>query len=328
MFWIVSSAGSASANDYERFGFKMSVIVLGSINTDLVVRSATLPRPGETVIGGQFLQAAGGKGANQAVAAACAGRSPVTFIAAVGDDVFGQQSLAALRKENLDATYISVLPGHASGIALILVDATGQNAISVASGANLALTPAQVAAVPESVFRGARVFLASLELPLETVEAGLARAKSSGLITILNPAPAVPMSKCGSLLALADIVTPNETEAELLTDLRVSDANSAIAAARWIEQAGPRGVIITLGGLGAVAVQGSDVDVIPARQVTAVDATGAGDAFNGALAVALSEGRSFFEAANWATIAASLATTRAGAQASLPTRKEIESQPS
>ncbi len=302
----------------------MSVIVLGSINTDLIVRSTSLPRPGETVIGGQFLQASGGKGANQAVAAARAGRSPVTFLAAVGDDLFGQQSLEALRKENLDTSYISVLPGHASGVALIMVDAAGENSISVASGANLALSPAHIDAVPDSVFRQAQVFLASQELPLETVEAGLARAKRFGLTTILNPAPAVPQRQCGNLLALADILTPNETEAELITDLRVSDANSAIAAARWIEQAGPRGVIITLGSLGAVAVQGSDADIIPARKVAAVDATGAGDAFSGALAVALAEGRSFFEAANWATIAASLATTKPGAQPSLPTRQEID----
>jgi len=302
----------------------MSVIVLGSINTDLIVRTTRLPRPGETILGGQFLQVPGGKGANQAVAAARAGRSPVTFIGAVGDDAFGQQALDSLRRENLNLDYVSVLPSQASGVALIMVDDAGQNAISVAAGANLELSPEHIEAIPDAVFRQAKVFLASLETNLAAVEAGLRRARALGLTTILNPAPARPLQQCENLLALADIVTPNEQEAETLTDLRVSDSNSAIAAARWLEQAGPKGAIITLGSQGAVAVQGSDVDVIPPRQVTAIDATGAGDAFSGALAVALSEGRGYFEAANWANAAASLATTRAGAQPSLPTREEID----
>jgi len=302
----------------------MSVIVLGSINIDLIVRTAHLPRPGETILGGEFLHVPGGKGANQAVAAARAGRSKVTFIGAVGDDAFGQQALDSLRRENLYLDCVSVLPGYASGIALIMVDAQGQNAISVAAGANLALSPSRIEAIPDTIFRHASVFLASLETNLAAVEVGLKRARAYGLATILNPAPAMPLSHCENLLALADIITPNEQEAETLTDLRVSDANSAIAAARWLQQAGPKGAIITLGGQGAVAVQGSDVDVIPARKVKAVDATGAGDAFSGALAVAVSEGRSLFEAANWANVAASLATTRAGAQPSLPTRQEID----
>lgn len=304
----------------------MSVIVLGSINTDLVVRTPSLPRPGEAVVGGQFLQVSGGKGANQAVAAARAGRSPVTFIGAVGDDTFGNASLAALKLENIHTRYIKVVPGQASGVALIMVDAEGQNAISVAPGANDHLTPADVEAIPDDVFRQAKVFLASLETNLDAVEAGLARAKRFGLTTILNPAPARPIGVCEPLLRLTDIATPNEQEIEMLTDLRASDANSAIAAARWLAQSGPKKVIVTLGRMGSVAVDGSDIDVIPPITIQAVDATAAGDAYNGALAVALSEGQSFFPAANWANVAGGLAASRAGAQPSLPTRDEIDAR--
>lgn len=304
----------------------MSIIVLGSINTDLVVRTRHLPRPGETVLGGEFLQAPGGKGANQAVAAARAGRARVTFIGAVGDDAFGIQALATLKQENLDTTHIAVVSGQTSGIALIMVDHAGQNAISVAAGANLALTAEHIQAIPDAVFAGAKVCLASLETNLDAVEAGLRRAKSFGLTTILNPAPAMPLAECGRLLALADIVTPNEHEAQMLTDLRVNDVNSAIAAARWLQQAGPRAAVVTLGGLGAVAVQENDVDVIPPLNVSAFDATGAGDAFSGALAVAIAEGKALFPAAQWATIAAGLATTRPGAQPSLPARAEIDAR--
>jgi ribokinase len=304
----------------------MSVIVLGSINTDLVIRSVRLPRPGETVLGGTFLSTPGGKGANQAVAAARAGRSVVTFLGAVGDDEFGQRALDSLGQGNLDISYIKVISEASSGIALIMVDRDGQNAISVAAGANLALTAADVEAVPEAVFAGARVFLASLETSLEAVEAGLARAKRHGLTTILNPAPARRIEECEHLLALCDVMTPNEQEAETLTGLRVSDTNSAIAAARWLQQYGPRAVAVTLGHSGAVAVLESEVDAIPALQVKAVDATGAGDAFSGALAVALSEGCTFFEAATWANVAAGITTLRAGAQPSLPTREEIDAR--
>jgi ribokinase len=305
---------------------KMSVIVLGSINTDLVIRNLRLPRPGETVLGGTFLRTPGGKGANQAVAAARAGRSKVIFIGAVGDDEFGREALASLGQENLDISYIKVVAEHASGIALIMVDRGGQNAISVAAGANLALTAGDVEAIPDAVFASAKVFLASLETSLEAVEAGLARAKRHGLITVLNPAPARHFVECLHLLALSDIVTPNEHEAETLTGLRVSDTNSAVAAARWLQQYGPQDVVVTLGKGGAVAVQGADVDAIPAIQIEAIDATGAGDAFSGALAVRLSEGRTFFEAATWANVAAGIATLRAGAQPSLPTREEIDAR--
>lgn len=302
----------------------MSIVVLGSINTDLVIRSARLPQPGETVLGGRFYQAGGGKGANQAVAATRAGRSPVNFIAAVGDDALGRAALAALRLENLNLEQVKTIAGQPTGVALIMVDEAGQNCISVASGANALLTPADVAALPASLFESASVFLAALESPLATVAAALARAKSAGLTTILNPAPAMPAGDCSELLALTDIITPNEHEAAQLTGLRVSDINSAIAAAHRLQQLGPQSAVITLGRLGAVAVQGSEVDVIPALPVAAVDSTAAGDAFNGALAVALSEGKPLFAAAAWATIAAALAVTRPGAQPSLPTRAEIE----
>jgi ribokinase len=304
----------------------MSVIVIGSINTDLVIRSACLPRPGETVIGGDFQQAHGGKGANQAVAAARAGRSKVTFIGAVGNDDFGRQSFAALRQENLDTRLVKTVDGQASGMALILVDQAGQNMISVAPGANLHLSAADVEAAPDSVFRRAKVLLASLEVSFDAVEAALRRAKEAGLTTILNPAPACTMERCAHLIKLADILTPNEQEAETLSGLSVHNSNSAIGAARWLEKAGPQAVIVTLGRQGAVAVRRSDVDLIQPIEINAVDATAAGDAFNGALAVGLAEGKSLFQAANWASIAGGLAATKAGAQPSLPTRDEIEAR--
>ncbi len=189
----------------------MSLIVLGSVNTDLVVRVQHLPRPGETVLGGEFFTAGGGKGANQAVAAARASTRPVTFIAAVGRDPHGEQALASFRREGLPTDFIKLSP-RPTGVALIMVDERGENMISVASGANLDLLPADVDAVLDEVFRGARVFLACLESPLETVARGLARAKTAGLLTMLNPAPLTSDSDVRGLLPLVDVLTPNEGE--------------------------------------------------------------------------------------------------------------------
>ncbi|MBX3411922.1 MAG: ribokinase [Pirellulales bacterium] len=305
-----------------------AVLVLGSINTDLVLRGARLPRPGETVLGGQFYQAGGGKGANQAVAAARAAREPVLFIAAVGDDLFGRESLARLAQENLDCRLIKTVPSQPSGVALILVDAEGQNMIGVASGANLNLVPADVDRVPDEVFRSARVLLASLESPLDTVAHGLARARQAGLLTVLNPAPAAREILDMNLLRQVDVLTPNEVEAATLSgiefvDEQGIDAAQALAAARKLQALGCRAVIITLGAEGVLVVE-DDPLRIPAAQVRAIDATAAGDAFSGALCVALSEGRTLVEAAHWATRAAALSVSRAGAQPSLATRDEIE----
>ena len=299
------------------------IIVLGSINTDLVIRSSSLPQPGETILGGEFYRAAGGKGANQAVAAARSSREPVTFLAAVGDDSFGREALAGLQQENLDTRFLKVVPDQPSGVALILVDERGQNLISVASGANLLLRPDDIHAVPIDVWQNARVFVACLESPLETVMAGLRRAKQNGLTTIVNPAPADREILFAVGLRLIDVFTPNESEAALLTGGDVRSADEAEVAGRQLQTAGCSRVIITRGEHGCCVLDGDTVTHLPAPRVAAVDATAAGDVFNGTLATALSEGRSFLEAARWASTAAAISVTRRGAQPSIPTRFEI-----
>ncbi|NUQ62687.1 MAG: ribokinase [Pirellulales bacterium] len=300
-----------------------AILVLGSVNTDLVVLGPRLPAPGETVLGGRFYQAHGGKGANQAVAAARAAAGPVMLIGAVGDDAFGRHALDHFRREALDCRFVNTVPGEATGVALILVDSNGENMISVASGANLRLTPADVDAVPDEVFRAARVFLTCLESPLDTVARGLARAKAAGLKTILNPAPAHEDLHHADILRHVDILTPNEGEASALTGVARSDPSGIEAAARRLQAMGCRDCVITLGPRGCMLVS-QDAVAVEGHRVEAVDTTAAGDAFNGALAVAISEGRTLLEAVRWATRAAAIAVTRPGAQPSLPTRAEID----
>jgi len=300
-----------------------SIIVLGSINTDLVIRGPRLPAPGETVLGGEFYQAHGGKGANQAVAAARASAKPVTFIGAVGDDGFGRQALAHFAGENLDLRYLKTVPGSPTGVALILVDRQGENSISVASGANTELTPDDVDAVPDDVFSDAKVFLTCLESPMETVARGLSRAKEAGLLTILNPAPADEAICRGGVLPLVDVITPNEGETAVLTGIEIAGQAGALAA-RKLQALGCRRCVITLGAGGCLIVDRQETR-LEGCAVEAVDTTAAGDAFNGALAVALSEGRTLLEAARWANRAAAIAVTRPGAQPSLAGRAEIES---
>jgi len=303
------------------------IIVLGSVNIDLVVRGQRLPKPGETVLGGEFFQAAGGKGANQAVAAARAACEPVVLIAAVGDDDYGRQMLDGFRHENLLTNLIRAEPGQATGVALILVDDRGENLISVASGANRNLTAADVDAIPDEVFRSAAVFLTNLESPLATVERGLRRAKEAGLITILNPAPADGALGRDELAHWVDVITPNEGEAALLAGHVALETATAAAKpaehARRLRELGFAKCVITLGPAGCLVVDDNEIITISGESVRAIDATAAGDAFNGALAVALSEGRSLAEAARWANSAAAIAVTRRGAQPSLPTRAEI-----
>jgi ribokinase len=302
------------------------IIVVGSINADLVIRGPRLPMPGETVIGGEFYQAAGGKGANQAVAAARAAIEPVTFIGAVGDDSLGHAALERFRAENLICDFLKTVPGQPSGVALILVDEAGQNLISVAAGANAHLTVPDVEAIPDDVFSAAKVFLTCLETPLPTVAAALRRAKQAGLLTVLNPAPACREIVEAGLLPLVDVLTPNEGEAALLTGSAATggdDEAAAIFAARKLQALGCKQVIVTRGSAGCLVVE-EQVTHIVGHSVQAIDATAAGDAFNGALAVALAEGRSLCEAAEWANAAAAISVTRRGAQPSLPSRTEIE----
>lgn len=303
------------------------VVVVGSVNTDLVVRVARLPRPGETVLGGEYYQAAGGKGANQAVAAARAAREPVTFIAAVGDDSYGRQALADFDRENLDTRWIKIVPDAQSGVALIMVAAGGENSIAVASGANLSLTPADIDSVSDESFVEAGVLLACLESPLATVERALRRAKQAGLLTVLNPAPVGGLVDRLDLLTMVDVVTPNESEAALLTGFDCQGTEDLTAAAQRFRQLGCSRCVITLGARGCFVADGESAAGpvhIPAERVSAIDATAAGDAFNGALAVALAEGRPLIEAAHCANRAAAISVTRRGAQPSLPTRNEID----
>lgn len=316
----------------------ISTLVLGSVNVDLVIRGPRLPLPGETVLGGEFLQAAGGKGANQAVAAARAATGTVAFVGGVGDDLFGTHSREGLSREGLELSGLVTFPQTSTGIALILVDAAGQNQISVASGANARLTPDHVEALPDELFDEARVFLTSLEIPLPTVRRGLERARERGLITILNPAPADRDILEGNLLSLVDILTPNETElCQLAGELwgpegelsPTSGSRAADNPSRWraaavkLRNRGCRTVIATLGPAGCLAV--GDLEFRQSAPVVrAVDATAAGDAFNGALAVALAEGQPLTAAVRLATATAALSVTRAGAQPSLPRREEIE----
>lgn len=301
-----------------------SIIVLGSVNTDLVIRAPRIPRPGETVLGGEFFQAEGGKGANQAVAAARAARDPVTFIAAVGADEFGRHARGGLALENLDTKNLKVVPGEPSGVAIIMVDEHGENSICVASGANMKLEPADVDNVPDDVFAAARVFLTCLESPPATVIHGLRRAKATNLLTVLNPAPADPAICDPEVLSLVDVLTPNLGEACALAGIPSDAPEAALSAARNLQQMGCRAVVVTLGSQGCLVVDENEVHEIPSRQVEAVDTTAAGDAFNGALAVALSEGRPLTDAARWATAAAAVAVTRYGAQPSLARRAEID----
>ena len=302
------------------------IIVLGSVNTDLVVRSPRLPAAGETVIGGSFYKAGGGKGANQAVAAARTSDLPVGFIAAVGNDDFGRNAIRQLRSENIATQHIRMVDGYSTGVALIMVDERGENQISVASGANAALSPEHIASVSDEFFSEASVFVASLESPIETVVAGLKRAKAAGLTTILNPAPAREKACDRDVLQLADVLTPNESEATFLSGWdEMKDLEDACIWCEQLQQRGSNRIIITRGERGCILKDNSsDVCLTPAFVVDAVDATAAGDCFNGALATGLAEGRMLLEAARFAMAAAALSVTKRGAMPSLPTRGEVE----
>jgi ribokinase len=299
---------------------KPAVLVIGSSNTDLIIKAARIPKPGETILGGEFARAAGGKGANQAVAAARAGGA-VTFIARVGRDANGEAALAGFTADGINVKHVIRDPTHPSGVALILVDRKGENSIAVASGANDKLSPADVREA-NAAFRRARVVLLQLETPLKTVMASAALAAAAGVPMVLNPAPAQPLPL--QLLKRVYVLTPNESEAELLTGVVVSNQATAARAAEKLLARGVQIVIITLGARGAFVAGKGVQQMIPGFKVDAVDATGAGDVFNGALVVALAEGRSLPEAARFASAAAAISVTRFGAQPSAPTRREIE----
>lgn len=294
------------------------IVVVGSANTDMILSCETLPRAGETVLGGRFMTAAGGKGANQAVAAARLGAA-VSFVACLGRDALGEQALANYQAEGIDCRYITRADDLPSGVALIMVDATGENMIGVASGANSALTPAAVEAA-EAAIRAADVVMVQLEIPLETVAAALRLTRMHGVRAILNPAPARELPD--ELLHKVTL-TPNEGEAALLTGMAVNSPADAEQAALRLLGRGAGQVVMTLGSRGALLADSTQRRLVPAFAVQAVDTTAAGDAFNGGLAVALARGDDAFAATRYACAVAALAATRRGAQPSLPNSAEV-----
>ena len=305
---------------------KPALAVVGSLNMDFVVSVDRLPAPGETVLGRDFRTIPGGKGANQACAAGKlgAGRVDVRMVGRVGHDVFADHLKASLSAAGVDTSAVYATRSQPTGVALIWVDGAGQNSIVVASGANHALAAADVEAM-RRVFRGASLALFQLESPLDTVAAALALAREEGLVTVLDPAPARALAP--ALLASVDILTPNESEALLLLGRPAARVtlDEAPELARDLLDAGPRAVVLKLGDRGCFYADGRERIHVPAFAVEARDATAAGDVFNGALAVALAEGRGMEAGLRFACAAAAISVTRPGAQSSIPTRAETES---
>ncbi|MBD9168301.1 MAG: ribokinase [Parabacteroides johnsonii] len=299
---------------------RRQILVVGSSNTDMVIKAARLPRPGETILGGTFFMNPGGKGANQAVAIARLGGS-VTFICKTGSDIFGHQSQQLFEEEGINTSYVFSDSGNPSGVALITVDEKAENCIVVASGANANLLPSDLAKAEEAIEQ-ADLILMQLEVPMETVCFVADIAWQKGKKVILNPAPAHPLP--ADLLRHLYLITPNETEAEMITGVKITDESSAGEAARLLSEMGVQHVIITLGSKGALIYSDGKAEMVPALKVEAVDTTAAGDVFNGALTVALSEGRSLKEAARFACKASAISVTRVGAQSSAPYRNEVD----
>lgn len=296
------------------------ILVVGSSNTDMVIQTDHLPVPGETILGGTFFMNPGGKGANQAVAIARLD-GKVTFICKIGKDVFGYQSQQLFEDEGIDISHIFFDTEYPSGIAMITVDNKAENCITVASGANMNLTPNDLSTA-QSAIDEAEIILLQLEIPMETVEYVAKAAKKQNKKVILNPAPARPLSE--ELLKSLYLITPNETEAELITGQKITDVETAIKAASLIRAKGVENVIITMGSQGALVYTDSICELVPAYKVKAIDTTAAGDIFNGALVVAIAEGHGWIEAARFACKASAIAVTRAGAQSSAPYREEVE----
>jgi ribokinase len=294
------------------------ILVIGSSNTDMVVKTDELPLPGETKLGGTFFMNPGGKGANQAVAAARLGGN-VTLVTKLGDDIFGRQTLEGLKKENIDTNYVFFDESNPSGTALIIVNAAGENCIVVAPGANANLFPADIEKVEN--LRDAGIILLQLEIPMDTINYVAKLAKVNKQKLILNPAPAQKLND--ELLRGLYLITPNETEAFDLTGILVKDETSASAAADVLLKKGVKNVIITLGREGAFFQNDQLKIKINAPVVEPIDTTAAGDTFNGAITVALTENMEWDKAIRFAVRAASISVTRMGAQSSVPNRKEI-----
>jgi ribokinase len=291
-----------------------SILVVGSSNTDMVIRVQELPKPGQTVSGDDFQVFAGGKGANQAIAAQRAG-GRVTFIAAVGDDDFGKSAIDTLSSEGIETTGIEVDSKAPSGVALIFVSGSGENCIAVAPGANARLTP-ETLLRQQYAFDNADLLLVQLETPIASVAAAISMAASRDVPVILNPAPAQPLSD--EMLNGIFCLTPNESEAEALTGIAVLDEITAVAAADVLLRRGVQNVVITLGANGALLRNADGTHHQTAESVNVVDTTGAGDTFNGVLAAMIVKGDTLAEAMKTAVAAASVSVQSAGAIASIP----------
>ena len=296
------------------------IVVIGSCNTDMVINTDRLPLPGETIIGGNFFMNAGGKGANQAVAAVRLGGS-VSFMAKVGNDHFGSRSIEQYKAEGIDVEHILIDSELPSGVALIMVDANGENCIAVASGANAMLRVEDIDRATGMIERG-DIVLMQLETPLDTVEYVARIAHERGKRVILNPAPAQHLPD--SLMKNLYMIIANETETELITGVKITDMESICRAADVMSERGVQNVVITLGSKGAFIKENGAYHKVPAIKVKAVDATAAGDTFCGALCVALAEKKGILEAVEFANKCASVTVTRMGAQSSLPYRSEID----
>jgi len=296
-----------------------TVFVIGSSNTDMVIQSAHHPKPGETILGNNFIINPGGKGANQAVAAARLG-GQVTFVAKVGDDLFGHQAIQHFQNEGINTDFVTLEANQPSGVALITVDAKGENTIVVAPGANLFLLKKEIETVANA-FQVGDFALFQLEIPIETVQYGIKTASAKGVKCVLNPAPAqvLPDELLHGLFA----ITPNETEAQILTGIEVKDLASAEKAASILLAKGVQHVVITLGAEGALYCTQNQSFHVKAPSVHAVDTTAAGDCFNGALVLGLMEGNDWNSAIEFACTAASKSVQKLGAQASMPHKSDL-----
>ena len=299
---------------------KPRITIVGSFNTDMVVRTPRMPLPGETILGGPFFTGPGGKGANQAVAAARLG-AEVTAVVKLGADLYGDRALENLRKEGIHTGSVIRTPAAHTGMAFILVDETGENMIVVAGGANNELLPADLDAARAAI-TGADLLVMQLEIPLETVAAAAEMASAAGVKVLLNPAPGQPLPP--ELLRRVDVLTPNETEAQLIAGVGLNGLTEPEQIARMLLTSGVGAVAMTLGAQGALAVSADESCRVPAHRVNVVDTTGAGDAFNGALAVALAEGRPLKAAVEFAVAAAAMQVTRQGTAPAMPHRAEVE----
>jgi ribokinase len=295
-----------------------NIIVVGSLNADLVVRTPRFPQPGETISGEDLQIIPGGKGANQAVAAARQGTS-VAMVGRVGNDSFGPELIGNLRQNGVDTSHVQTDSESATGTAIIVVDTKGQNSIVLSPGGNGRVTPADLENVS---FADARLLLLQLEIPVESVLAAAKRAKESGLRVLLNPAPARPLPD--ELLSLPEVIVPNESELSLLAELPVQDIASAEKAAKTLLERGIQNVIVTLGANGALIVNRELTKHIPSFKVDVVDTTAAGDAFIGGFASALLLNKSMEGAVQYGCACGALAATKFGAQPSLPTKEEVE----